>query len=62
MSTTPPADLAAAHQLITRLQHENHWLKHKLDVFSWRFFGNKTEKLSPGQITLAYEQLENELD
>jgi transposase len=57
-----PEDLASAHQLITKLQHEVHWLKHKLDALSRRLFGKKTEQLSPGQLTLAYEQLENELE
>jgi transposase len=57
-----PDDLASAHQLITKLQHEVHWLKHKLDALSRRLFGKKTEQLSPGQLTLAYEQLENELE
>ena len=62
-----PEDLAAAHQLIGKLRadlerslHENKWLRHRLDVLSRRLFGKKAEQLTPGQLVLAYEQLENE--
>lgn len=62
-----PEDLAAAHQLIGRLRadlersdRENKWLRHRLDVLSRRLFGKKAEQLTPGQLVLAYEQLENE--
>jgi transposase len=62
-----PEDLATAQQLIAEarkqiahLQHENKWLRHRLDVLSRRLFGKKTEQLTPGQLVLAYEQLENE--
>ena len=55
-----PENLAAAHQLIGKLQHENKWLRHRLDVLSRKLFGKKTEQLSPDQLALAYEQLENE--
>ena len=57
-----PTDLAAAHQVITKLQHEVDWLRHRLDALSRRLFGKKTEQLSPDQLTLAYEQLDNEID
>ncbi len=60
-------DLAAAHQLIGQLRadlersdHEIKWLRHRLDVLSRRLFGKKAEQLTPGQLVLAYEQLENE--
>lgn len=65
--TALPEDLAAAHQLITKLRgdldrsvRENKWLRHRLDVLSRRLFGKKAEQLTPGQLVLAYEQLENE--
>ena len=57
-----PENLAAAHQLIGKLQHENKWLRHRLDVLSRRLFGKKTEQLTPDQLTLAYEQLDSEID
>ena len=60
-------DLAVAHQLIGKLRadlqrslHENKWLRHRLDVLSRRLFGRKAEQLTPGQLVLAYEHLENE--
>lgn len=59
-SAALPEDLAAAHQIITSLRRENDWLRHRLDVLSRRLFGKKTEQLSPDQLALAYEQLENE--
>lgn len=66
-SAALPEDLAAAHQLIGKLRadlerslHENKWLRHRLDVLSRRLFGKKAEQLTPGQLVLAYEQLENE--
>ncbi len=68
-SAALPDDLAAAHQVIndaqqriTKLQRENDWLRHRLDVLSRRLFGKRTEQLSPDQLTLAYEQLENEIE
>jgi transposase len=60
-SAALPEDLAAAHQIITSLRRENDWLRHRLDVLSRRLFGKKTEQLSPDQLALAYEQLENEM-
>jgi transposase len=66
-SAVLPEDLAAAHQLIGKLRadlersdRENKWLRHRLDVLSRRLFGKRTEQLTPGQLVLAYEQLENE--
>jgi len=66
-SATLPEDLAAAHQLIGKLRtdlerstHEIKWLRHRLDVLSRRLFGKRAEQLTPGQLVLAYEQLENE--
>lgn len=68
-SAALPEDLASAHQvitdsqqLITKLRRENDWLRHRLDVLSRRLFGKKTEQLSADQLTLAYEQLESEID
>ena len=68
-SAALPDDLASAHQaitnaqqVITKLQRENEWLRHRLDVLSRRLFGKKTEQLTPDQLTLAYEQLESEID
>ena len=69
-----PENLAAAQQLIVksrqqiaklradleRSDHEIKWLRHRLDVRSRRLFGRKAEQLTPGQLVLAYEQLENE--
>lgn len=62
-----PGDLAAAHRIIAdsrkqiaQLQNENKWLRHRLDVLCRRLFGKKAEQLTPGQLVLAYEQLENE--
>ncbi len=57
-----PENLAAAHQLIGKLQHENKWLRHRLEVLSRKLFGKKTEQLTPEQLTLAYEQLDSEID
>lgn len=66
-SAALPEDLAAAHQLIGKLRtdlerstHEIKWLRHRLDVLSRRLFGKRAEQLTPGQLVLAYEQLENE--
>ena len=73
-SAALPEDLTAAHQLLSesreqiaklradlaRSDHEIKWLRHRLDVLSRRLFGKKTEQLTPGQLVLAYEQLENE--
>ena len=61
-SAALPTDLAAAHQVITKLQRENDWLRHRLDVLSRRIFGKTSEQLSPDQLTLAYEPLGNEID
>lgn len=56
-----PENLAAAHHLIGKLQHEKNWLCHRLGVLSRRLFGMKTEQLTPDQVTLAYEQLDREI-
>lgn len=55
-----PQDLASAHQLITSLQGEITYLRHKLDSLCRKLFGKKSEKVSPDQLALAFEQLENE--
>lgn len=62
-----PRDLASAHELITTLhqelsksQHEIALLRHKLDALCRKLFGKKTEKVSPDQLALAFEQLANE--
>jgi transposase len=61
-SAALPTDLAAAHQVINTLRREVDWLRHRLDVLSRRIFGKTSEQLSPDQLTLAYEQLGNEID
>ena len=62
-----PQDLASAHQLITTLhqelsksRNEIALLRHKLDALCRKLFGKKTEKVSPDQLALAFEQLANE--
>lgn len=60
-------DLATAQALIatlrdewTRTQRENATLRHQLDVLCQRFFGKKSERVSPDQLRLAFAQLANE--
>lgn len=73
-SAALPEDLATAQRLVAesrqqiaklhadleRSDREIKWLRHRLDVLSRRLFGKKTEQLTPGQLVLAYEQLDNE--
>lgn len=62
-----PEDLGSAHVLIAKLRsdlervdRENKWLRHRLELLSHRLFGKKTEQLSSDQLAFAYEQLEIE--
>jgi transposase len=66
-NSTLPEDIPSAHRLITQLreqlgksEREVLWLRHRVDVLCRRLFGKSSEKVSPDQLALAYEQIVNE--
>lgn len=58
--TTARALIATLQDELTKAQRENTSLRHQLDVLCRRLFGKKSEKVDPGQLQLALEQLANE--